>query len=212
MSRVKFYWESKGEHYDFDPNKRYVIYFRGCFCCPTGAHFNTINAFTYLPNAKFIIHQGGSEKRHGVPYYLNRKIWKIYIKELMPRSKTVLLGRGKYKSSDIIRHPFVREADTIVFIAGNENYNPSETEYDDIHHKYQNSFREFSRKKEVIFLYLDRPEKNTISATELCKAVIHNRNKSNETKYNNLRKYFPSNLSNRGFKYIIDKLEQCDLH
>lgn len=64
---VKFYWESKGEKYRFSREKKYLIYFRGCYCPPHKGHFNTIADFKDTPNTKFIIHQGGSETRHGFP-------------------------------------------------------------------------------------------------------------------------------------------------
>ena len=83
MDSVKFYWESLDQVYEFDPEKQYLIYFPGCFAPPHGNHFNTIADFTYLDNAKFFILQTGSEKRHGVPFELNNKIWRIYINELI---------------------------------------------------------------------------------------------------------------------------------
>ena len=113
---VEFYWEKLGQEYEFDYDKKYLIYFRGCFYPPTRGHFNTINDFTYLDNAKFFIHQGGNERRHGVPFYLSHKIWRIYVKELMDHHKTVVLKRGRDQVSDMINHPFTQEADVVVLL------------------------------------------------------------------------------------------------
>ena len=213
-SDVTFYWESLGENYKFNPNKKYLIYYRGCFCPPHKGHFNTIADFTHLPNANFFVHQGGRERRHGVPYELSRKIWKIYIKELLPSDKFILMGRGRDQIKDMYRHKFTMESDIIVFIAGNENYDPNEKEYEDINEKYRDIFRELRRKnKEIVFLYLNRPKQGSLSATELSKAVLANKNLSRHDpeKYNKLKQYFPENLSDKGIKYIVRKLEECDL-
>ena len=213
-SRVKFYWESRGEHYQFENNKRYLIYYRGCFCAPHRGHFNTIADFTYLPNANFFVHQGGNERRHGVPYKLSRKIWKIYIHELLPKDKFVLMGRGRHEEMDMADHPYTQEADVVVFIAGNENYDPAEKEYEDINHKYRDIFKKLLRRgKEIIFLYLDRPKQSTLSATQLSKSIRSNRYYSSrdERKYKNLRPFFPEKLSDKGIKYIVRKLEECNL-
>lgn len=208
--RVKFYWESENQHYQFENNKKYLIYYRGCYCPPHRGHFNTIADFTHLSNAKFFVHQGGAQRRHGVPYELNRKIWKIYIKELLPEDRFILMGRGHYEEQDMVDHPYVKEADTIVIIAGNENYDPAVKEYEDTTKKYKEVFDKLlRRKKEVIFLYLDRPKLSSLSATELCKSVIQYQNRSD--KHERLRKYFPEGLSDKGIKYIVRKLEECDL-
>jgi hypothetical protein len=214
-SRVKFYWESLGEHYRFSPDKQYLIYYRGCFCPPHRGHFNTIADFTYLPNAKFFIHQGGRQKRHGVPYELSRKIWKIYINELLPSDRFILMGRGSNQANDMADHPFTQEADTIVFIAGNENYDPKEKEMEDRKYGYAEIFNKLlMRNKEIIFLYLDRPQQNILSATQLSSNIQANRHYSfrDGRKYQILRPFFPENLSNASVRYITRKLEECDLH
>ena len=203
-NRVKFYWESRGEYYQFNPRKKYLIYYRGCFGPPHRGHFNTIADFTYLQNAKFFIHQGGNSRRHGVPYDLSRKIWKIYIKELLPEDKFVLMGRGYHEEISMEDHHFVKESDTIVFIAGNENYNQREKEQEDLNIKYKEIFDKLlRRRKEIVFLYLDRPQQSTLSATQLCKAVKRGDSVDN---------YFPEGLSNKGIRYIVKKLKECDLH
>ena len=216
MSRVKFYWESRGEHYQFDSRKKYLIYYRGCFGPPHRGHFNTIADFVYLENANFFIHQGGNSRRHGVPYDLSRKIWKIYIKELLPKDKFFLMGRGSHEESDMVEHPYVKEAETIVFIAGNENYVPKDKELEDITIKYREIFNKLlRRKKEIVFLYLDRPQQSILSATKLCQSIrngddiISRRDQKN---IENLRNYFPEGLPDSAVRYIVRKLRYCDLH
>jgi len=208
---VKFYWECLGQKYQFDPTKKYLIYYPGCFCAPHRCHFNTINDFIYLPNANFFIHQGGREKRHGVPYHLSRKIWKIYIRELMPRDKTALLGRGRHQVSDLVFHDFTNQADTVVFIAGNEDYDPETMESYARNKKYKYFFRGLVEQgKEVVFLYLDRPS-DGVSATKMSQALRDYRHVPYDDKVEFLRNFFPIGLSDKAVRYIIKKLERCDL-
>ena len=205
MSHVTFYWESLNQHYNFDSNKKYLIYFRGCFGPPTGAHYRTISDFLYLENAKFFIHQGGNSKRHGVPTELSRKIWKIYIHELMPTDRTILMQRTRHEEQDLANHEFMMEADTIVFIAGNENFSEKETEITDRNKKYRDVFN-ILKHKEVVFLYLNRPE-NGVSATKFVKSLITHSDEKEEY----FRKYLPEKLSKKAVHYIIRKLKECNL-
>lgn len=212
---VQFYWESLGQNYNFVPNKKYLIYYPGCFCPPHRSHFNTIDDFTYLQNAKFFIHQGGREARHGVPYKLSRKIWKIYIKELMPSDKFALIGRKSHQDQikDLCKHKFTQEADTVVFIAGNENYDPVEIEEHARNKKYKKRFEGLLKEgKEVVFLYLDRPT-DGVSATKFSEALQKYSYLSygSKQKSDKLRPYLPKGLSDKGVRYIIRKLEECDL-
>lgn len=213
--QVQFYWECLGQHYNFDSNKQYLIYYPGCFCPPHRSHFNTINDFTNLQNAKFFIHQGGRERRHGVPYELSRKIWKIYVRELMPKDRFVVMGRKSHQNQvrDLCNHRFTREADTVVFIAGNENYDPEDMERYARYNKYKELFDGLGREgKEVVFLYLDRPT-DGVSATKFSAAVREHSHLPyrSEDKYEKLRDYLPVGLSDKGVRYIIRKLEECDL-
>jgi len=211
--KVKFYWESQREQYNFKPYKNYLFYYPGCFCPPHRGHFNTIADFKNLPNAKFIIHQGGSERRHGVPYELNKKIWRIYIKELLPADKFSLVKKSRDLAKDLEYHQFVREADTVVFIAGNESYDPSIHERYSSKIKYRKRFEKLVQMgKEIIFLFLDRPKLNTLSATKLIETVRRNRRSAydSRTRSNIIRPFLPENLSDKGVRYISRKLEECD--
>ena len=208
---VQFYWEYLGQHYEFDSNKKYLIYYPGCFCPPTKGHFNKITKFTHLPNANFFIHQGGREARHGVPYDLSRKIWRIYIKELLPSDRFALVGRRSHHDQiyDLVNHKYTREADTVVFIAGNENYNLRKMETFARQKKYHDIFRGLMKKgKEIVFLYLNRPS-NGISATKLSKVV--RKYKYCKDKQKKIRPYLPNGLSDKAVRYIISKLKKCNL-
>ena len=206
MSHVTFYWESLNQHYHFNPNRKYMIYFRGCYCPPHGAHFKTIADFLYLDNATFFIHQGGNHRRHGVPSELSRKIWKIYISELMPVDKTILMRRTRHEEVDLAQHRSTREADVIVFIAGNENFDETITERSDREDKYRDVFKAL-KNKEVVFLYLNRPS-NGVSATKFVQSLILHPNERSSY----FRKYLPDGLSERAVSYIIRKLKECKLH
>ena len=207
MDSVKFYWESLNQVYKFDPNKQYLIYFRGCFCPGTVGHFNTIADFTYLDNANFFIHQGGSEKRHGVPYELSRKIWKIYIQELLPSHKLALVKWTKKRDKELVEHRFTQEADTVVFLVGNEGYIPEDHEKYSKEVKYKSSIKALIKAgKEVVFLFLNRPKLNTISATKLCQTIM------NGGSIDQIRFFLPKELSEKGVRYIFRKLKQCNLH
>ena len=70
----------------------YCIYIQGCYCPPHRGHFETVKRFTDIgENINVIIHQVGSESRHGVPSYFNRKMWKLYIENLLPSHRIDLL-------------------------------------------------------------------------------------------------------------------------
>ena len=138
---------------------------------------------------------------------ISRKIWKIYIKELLDEDRFVLMGRGPHEEADMVEHPYVKEADTIVFIAGNENYVPKDKEMEDITIKYKEVFDKLlRRKKEIVFLYLDRPYQSSLSATKLCNDV------KNGKDINVLRNYLPDGLPDKAIRYIVRKLKKCDLH
>ena len=109
-------------NYEFDENKNYLIYFRGGFCPPTKGHVSLVEKYIDLPNVKYFLHQIGDEKRHGVPYWLNRKIWKIYIHELFPKDKITLKKMGS--SLEVLDH--IDNIDTVILIKGNEGMNEEE--------------------------------------------------------------------------------------
>ncbi len=127
MTSSSFYWESLGQEYPFDPSKKYLIYFKGCFCPPHRGHFDVVKDLMMKgKNIHTMIHQMGAESRHGVPKRLNREIWRLYINELLPADRVHLI---QYNSTlDILDLNFLKTFDTVVYIRGNEGYEVNATE------------------------------------------------------------------------------------
>jgi hypothetical protein len=165
-----------------------------------------------LPNVKYIIHQIGSQERHGVPYHLNRKIWELFIEELLPGNDVSLI---KYRSSDDLHHhPFVRDADVVVIIRGNE-YSNIKKEEQTFLQRYQPTIDHFNHRGiKLYYNFLDRPD-----AKKLCATAMISELKRYQGKYRNchcrecvkrishrMRKFLPSKLSSRTVRYIVHNL------
>jgi hypothetical protein len=192
---VKFYYDD----YDFQKDKNYLIFYRGCFCPPSRGHFSLVERFSYLDNVKIYISQIGSEHRHGVPYELNRKIWKIYISKLLPKEKIIL--KKAYTTADVLTE--LKDIDVVIFLRGCEDENERKKERQRLK-KYSPLLKELKRRRvKADFLFIDRPEKDILSATKMVEAII-NRDK-------NLRFYFPENLEEKDFRYILRKLKEQKL-
>lgn len=177
--------------YYFNPEKKYLIYFRGCFAPPTRGHFSLVESFINLPNVKYFIHQIGDEKRHGVPYWLNRKIWKIYISELLPKDKIILKKMGS--SLEVLE--YTQDIDVVILIKGNEGINRKE-----LKDRYAPLKRKLE-KKDIRFdmLIIDRPLINSLSATKFTEAISKGRSCS---------PYVPRKLSKNACKYIEQNLKK----
>jgi hypothetical protein len=211
MSKSKFYWECLGQTYPFDSDKTYLIYFKGCFCPPTAGHFNTLKQFTDKgSNIYGMVHQIGSERRHGVPYYLNRKIWKTYIDELLPSERIYLT---RYSSMyDILDLPIIDSIDTVIYIRGNEDH--------DIKYTEKNNLKNFKgiinklneRGINMDFCYLDRPLAHKLSASKFIKNLIRTKKKCKrpgcDCKYRKLKYYMPSKLNPNVAMSLVEKLQQ----
>jgi len=186
--------------YDFKEEINYLIYFRGNFGPPTKGHFSLIEKFSHLPNVKFLISQIGN-KRHGIPYHLNRKIWKIYINELLPIEKIYL---EKLNSSlDVLK--YIDNIDTVIFLKGNETNSPEEEEEREreLKVRYKNLYHKLKRRKiKLDYLIIDRPLLNVLSTTKFIEGIMK------KTSYENLRFFIPDNLNEKYFKYIIKILSQ----
>lgn len=195
----KFYYNE----YEFQEDKNYLIFFRGCFAPATSGHYSLVEMYAHLPNVKYNISQIGSEARHGVPYNLNRKIWKIYIKNLLPQDRIILKkAEGIYDVLDEIEN-----IDVVIYLRGNESdlgdlrYEEKERLY-----KYRHIIRKLkSRGIRTDFLIIDRPEKSVLSATKFVEAL---KNNASDKK---LRFFIPGELPEDEFQYIIKKLKQQKL-
>jgi hypothetical protein len=186
--------------YDFDEDTNYLIYFRGNFGPPTKGHFSLVEKFIDLPNVKILISQIGSQ-RHGVPYWLNRKIWKIYIQELLPREKIYL--KELNSSLDVLK--YIQDVDKVIFLKGKESDDIQEKEiflkdrYADLFHKLR------KRKIKLDYLIIDRPLLNTLSTSKFIEAILKNKS------YDELKFFVPEELSFSALKYIIKKLRKENL-
>jgi len=195
----RFYYNE----YEFQEDKNYLIFFRGNFGPTTKGHYSLVKMYAHLPNVKYYISQIGSEARHGVPYNLNRKIWKIYIKNLLPQDRIILKkAEGIYDVLDEIE-----DIDVVIYLRGNESdlgdlrYEEKERLY-----KYRHIIRKLkSRGIRTDFLIIDRPEKSILSATKFVEAL---KNNASDKK---LRFFIPDKLPEHEFQYIIKKLKQQKL-
>ena len=184
-------------NYDFDENKKYLFYFRGNFGPPTKGHFSLVERYIHLPNVKYFIHQIGSENRHGVPYWLNRKIFKIYISELLPKEKITLKRMGA--SLDVL--DYVEDIDVVIFLKGNEEMDREKEDF--LYNRYSKLRKKLKQRRiRFDFLIIDRPEINTLSATKFVEALQEDRD---------CHSFVPQNLSSRAYRYIISRLKEEDL-
>lgn len=180
--------------YAFDSEKRYLIYFRGCFEPPHKGHFSLIEKFINEPNVEYFLHQMPHGKRHGIPYWLKRKIWKIYISELLPKEKIKLKKMGH--SLDILE--YVDDIDVVILIRGNEGLN--EFDKKNMRKRYRFLRRELRKMgKTLDFLLLDRPELNTLSATKFMENIKARKS---------CRAFVPDELSEKSYKYIISQIRK----
>ena len=194
---VRFYYDN----YDFLPDKKYLIFFRGGFCPPTRGHFSLVEKYAHMENVKYYISQIGSEARHGVPYSLNRKIWKIYIKKLLPKDRIIL--KKAYSFDDVLDE--IEGIDVVIFIRGKEEEDIKAKEKER-RERYENVFRRIRRRGvKVDFLIIDRPEKHVLSATKFIESLKRG------DSFSKLKFFLPENLPNEECKYIIRNLKKQNL-
>jgi len=194
---VKFYYDD----YEFDPDKKYLIFFRGNFGPPSRGHYSLVEKYIHLENVKYYISQIGSEIRHGVPYSLNRKIWKIYIKKLLPEERIIL--KRAHSMHDVLDE--IEGIDVVIFIRGREEEDIKAKEKERLE-RYNGIFRKLRKEGvKVDFLIIDRPEKNVLSATKFVEALIRG------DSYRKLKFFLPYNLPDEECKYIIRNLKKQNL-
>lgn len=158
------------ENIKLNKDKKYVFYYRGCFCPPHVGHFRVLKNIAKnnkYGNIKIIVDQIGSVKRHGVDKSINIKIMRLYIRYI-----NVPISIVHYdSSSDMSNHPFLRDCDCVFKVRGLE-------EMSDIPKCVNNANElKYSLRKRGIRLYcyiIKRPNLNTISATEFVKAIENN--------------------------------------
>ncbi len=215
MSNSAFYWESLNQSYPFDPTKKYLIYFKGCFCPPHRGHFDAIKTFLDIGlNIHVMIHQIGSERRHGVPYHLNREIWQTYIDELLPTDRVHLVRYNDV--DDILDLSIINTINRVIYIRGNENYDISSTESSN-RHKFSSTIRKLNRIGiQMDFYYMNRPESHNLSATKFTKTLIRTkkrcRRRNCNCKYKKLKFFMPTNLSENTVMDLVKNLQRHYLY
>jgi len=210
MDDVRFYWENDGNKYNFRKDRNYLIYFKGCFCCPTRGHFNVVKELiSQGRNIKVMIHQTGSEKRHGIPQHVNQKIWRIYINELLPRDRIFLVQhRCKH---DLLDPKYLKGIDRIVYVRGDEGQDHFATEVS-LRRQYRhivNLLRDEGIGMD--FYFMARPLVNTLSASKFISSLLRFERGGTLDQYNRLFYFLPEGLSEDSAEYIIFTLLQYDL-
>lgn len=206
-----FYWESETPPLHLNPEHKYLIYFKGCFCPPHRGHFQTIERFlSHGKHVSAIIDQMGCEKRHGVPFEYSRKIWNIYINQLLDKSRVSLQHFDSFW--EILSHPFAKDADSIIYIRGIEGTDYHKTKKQ-ILFRYKELINKFRfRGQQLIFNFLERPHANSLCATQFVNSIIKYKSWTCPCKYKNLSYFFPKRLTKYHIKYIVKLLQKCDLH
>ena len=216
-SELSILFEDCGDEINIDPELKYCFYVKGCFCPPHKGHMQQIIDYVRLnKNAKIVVNQMGSSKRHGVDKKVNFKIMYLYLKKLLKRDTFELLNNKKTKY--IFEHRFVKECDVFINLRGNES-NIQECDTDKIIEEKDKKYEYYYKKikpllkkgKEVTFLYTSRPHATSLSATNFIKQlIIYQNNMLNDESVNKSREllyYFcPDEVSTEVKDYVIDKL------
>lgn len=187
-----FHWNE----YDFDPQKQYLINYRGCFCPPTRGHYELIQPFLGRPNVKILISQVGGATRHGVPFSTSKRIWRKYLAD--PEKRVIIEQlRG---SHDVKQH--LTGIDIVVYLKGKELSKKRE-ERKFLHDR--RNLMALLERKGIPFhaLIVDRPLKDSLSATLFVQALLSRK----EVDY-----YMPDHLSKKDSAVIIRALKKCRLH
>ncbi len=210
-TKSTFYWECLDQNYPFNPHKKYLIYFKGCYCPPTRGHFDTVKRFTDMgSNIHVMIHQMGSQRRHGIPYHLNKEIWETYIEELLPQNQVYLI---RYESSEeILELPNIDYFDTVIYIRGNEHYNIKKTQRSNLN-RFRSIIRRLNRRNiRMDFYYLKRPDTKKLSATKFTKMLIRTKKRCRRDncncKYKKLKFFIPTDLSEDSAMRIINDIQE----
>lgn len=186
--------------YEFQEDLNYLIYFRGGMAPPTRGHFSLVESFISYPNVKYFIHQIG--KRHGIPYPINRKIFKLYIRELLSQEmqeRIILKRMGS--SLDVLEH--IENIDVVIYIKGREE--DVEEDYRDLKKRYKPLISKLKKRGIPLhFLIIDRPLVHKLSATKFVEAL----SRDSAYKMCNLKYFIPRGLSYESISYIFSTLKK----
>ena len=216
---INFYWEDLEEKYIIDRNKKYVIYFKGCFSPPTLGHINAIKKIIkdFGNDVKIIINQLGPKNKHNVDKEINQYILYKYIKTIFPNNNIAILFRGN--NNNLINHPYLIGINYFVIVKGNEKNINVENKKDIeliICNKiisYINLANMFEAK--IIFIMHYRPFE-LISTSRFIENLIQYKYKliNNEPIEDNIEqilKFIPQEICIKDAVKIINKLIACNL-
>lgn len=203
-----FIWERNHERLKIHPDRRYLFYYRGCFCPPHAGHFDAAAKYLKYPNVRMIIHQMGGS-RHGVSVTANRKIWNWYIDELLPKDRINLVQYNDDTRNYPKDHPWLKSSDVLIIIRGDE-VKPDLDNYEQLDCiRWDSTIRKCRRfDVDVVFVY-DLRDHDTMSASTFITNLI----KYKEGRYpiSHLYKYLPKDLSIETKRKIIHLLIQYHL-
>jgi phosphopantetheine adenylyltransferase len=219
MKGVIILFENITKNLVIDPNKKYCLYYKGCFCPPHVGHFDIIKRYIETnSNVKIIVNQQASFSRHRVPKDISINIMKTYIKELLPTDRvSLVIKESKY---NLLEHKFVKEADVFINLRGNEKKRKYEQKFlqpvskgiskaiinkDIVYELSNNYFNKelLQQHKHVIYYYTDRGDVGP-SATKFTETIA--KYKKNDATYDDVSKYLPEKLPEHIKKYIISRL------
>ncbi len=188
----RFIWENLGQHHNIDPKKRYLVYYQGMFAPPTRGHYEVVERFASYPNVEILIEQIGSKHRHGVPYRFNKKVWEIYIKELLPSKKIHLKNNDDFNISK-----YMKNVDVILIVRGNE----SDITKDEKRHIeiYKDWIRKYD--VDIDFLFIDRNMITGPSTSKFIKALLDPMSSEEDLRY-----FLPKGLSSKTIHNILNLL------
>jgi hypothetical protein len=215
-----FIWERYNQKLTINPELQYLIYYRGCFCPPHVGHFNEAIKYLKYPNVKMIIHQMGNE-RHRVPVHINRKIWNIYIKELLPENRIDLVQYDEDTLGYPDDHKLFCKSDVLVIIRGDETKDSYKQEKRTCSKWYNTIWRCNKRGIDIIFTY-DLRDHEALSASTFINHLLRFKKINNEfdqtcrykddsCKIEDLYQYLPELLSVDAKQNIINMLIKYDL-
>lgn len=207
---VNFFYED----YPFEKGKNYLIYFRGNFGPPTKGHFSVVKAFIDNPNVYYLISQIGSERRHGVPYELSRKIWEEYIEYLLPKERILL--KKLDSSLDVLKaiKSFKKynniEIDRVIFIRGIEwekyENRDKEKEMNKLYSRLIKKLKNIDIGLDFCFLSRNI---DVISASKFVEALKEVEDSDIEKDILKLKTYLPEGLPNMVAYRIIKSISRC---
>lgn len=198
----RFIWENQGDQYTIDPNKKYLIYYQGMFAPPTRGHYSIVERFASYPNVKILIQQIGSANRHGVPYWLNREIWQIYIDLLISRSQQSTAEIHLIDAMEFNKFDYMSDVDTVLVVRGYE----ADISHDE--QRYLDSYEDWMIDYDVDmeFLFVERIDNGRVSASKFIDALLNPKTSKEELVY-----FLPTGLSSDMIDHIINSLNRFPL-